>query len=125
MLHSHFGGITDKKADTVSNKIGVVICNLAHQVVAAVDALDEYISSVYTVEEHEASFGHSPVLCCDYKTIKKKEKFCNLTESGKRAFKEYQNSIAAADDNAGGKISHLLETYWGTHACHPNNAPED
>eukprot|EP00957_Ditylum_brightwellii_P191346 14569119-Ditylum_brightwellii.AAC.1 len=39
---------------------GVVICNLAYQVVATVDTLDEYTSSVYTVEEHEASFGHSP-----------------------------------------------------------------
>eukprot|EP00957_Ditylum_brightwellii_P171377 13047037-Ditylum_brightwellii.AAC.1 len=47
-LHSHSSGITDKKADTVSNKIDVVICDLALQVVAAVDALDKCISPVYT-----------------------------------------------------------------------------
>eukprot|EP00957_Ditylum_brightwellii_P135788 10356812-Ditylum_brightwellii.AAC.1 len=94
-FHSHFGGITDKKDDTVSNKIGVVICDLVHQVVAAVDALDEYISSVYSAEEHEASFGCSPVFYCDYKALKKREKFFNLTEGEKRVFKEYQNSIVA------------------------------
>eukprot|EP00957_Ditylum_brightwellii_P157674 12001295-Ditylum_brightwellii.AAC.1 len=123
-LYSHSGGITDKKADTVSNKIGVIICDLVHQVVAAVDALDEYISSVYSVEEYEASFGCSPILYCDYKALKKREKNCNPTEGGKRAFKEYQNSFAAVDDNAG-KISHLLETYWNTYAFHPGNAPEE
>eukprot|EP00957_Ditylum_brightwellii_P153736 11701194-Ditylum_brightwellii.AAC.1 len=103
-MHSHSGGITDKDADTVTNKIGVAVSNLAHQVVAAVDVLDEYISSVYSAEEHEASFGHSPVLYCTYKALEKREKFCNLTEDGKRAFKEYQNFIAAANDNAGGKF---------------------
>eukprot|EP00957_Ditylum_brightwellii_P189235 14403754-Ditylum_brightwellii.AAC.1 len=78
--------------------MGVVKCDLAHQLLAAVDALDEYMSSVYTAEEHKASFGHSPMLYCDYKTLKKREK---------------------------GKISRLLETYWGTHAYHPGNAPDD
>eukprot|EP00957_Ditylum_brightwellii_P068480 5198943-Ditylum_brightwellii.AAC.1 len=58
--HSHSGVITDKKADMVTNKIGIVISDLAHQAVAAVDALDEYISSVYSAEEHETSFGCSP-----------------------------------------------------------------
>ena len=101
-LHSHSSVITDKKSDTVSNKIGVVICDLAHQVVAAVDALDKYISSVYTAEENEASFGGSHVLYCNYKALKKREKFYNLTKGGKRAFKEYESSTAAADDNTGG-----------------------
>eukprot|EP00957_Ditylum_brightwellii_P069295 5260761-Ditylum_brightwellii.AAC.1 len=80
--------------------------DLAHQVVAAVDILDEYISSIYSEEDHEASFGCSPALYCDYKTLEKREKFCNLTEGGKRVFMKYQNSIAAVDDNAGGK-SHI------------------
>eukprot|EP00957_Ditylum_brightwellii_P155675 11850961-Ditylum_brightwellii.AAC.1 len=79
-LHSHSGGITDKEADIVTNKIGVVISDLSHHLVAAVDALDEYISSVYSAEEHEASFGCSPVLYCDYKALEKREKLCNLTE---------------------------------------------
>eukprot|EP00957_Ditylum_brightwellii_P072433 5504772-Ditylum_brightwellii.AAC.1 len=79
------------------------MCDLAHQVVAAVDALDNYISSVYTAEEHEASFGCSSVLYCDYKALKKSEKCCNLTEGGKRSFMDYQSSISAADDNTGTK----------------------
>eukprot|EP00957_Ditylum_brightwellii_P108895 8307293-Ditylum_brightwellii.AAC.1 len=57
---------------------------------------------------------------------KKISKLVNLTEGGKKAFKEYQSSIAAADDNAGGGGEpHLLETYWDMHACHPGNAPDD
>eukprot|EP00957_Ditylum_brightwellii_P013557 1022407-Ditylum_brightwellii.AAC.1 len=51
-LHSHSGGIADKKPDVVTNKIGVIISDLAHQVAAEVDALDEYISSVHLAEEH-------------------------------------------------------------------------
>eukprot|EP00957_Ditylum_brightwellii_P212110 15366976-Ditylum_brightwellii.AAC.1 len=103
---------------------GVVICDLTHQVVATVDALGEYMSSVYTAQGHESSFEHPHVLCCNYKALKKREKVFNLTEGGKRAFTEYQSSIAAVDDNAG-KNSHLLETYLGTNACHPGNAPDD
>ena len=72
MLHSHSGGITDNEADMVTNEIGVVISDLACQVAATVDVLDEYISSVYLAEEHEASFGHSPVLYCDYKALEKR-----------------------------------------------------
>jgi hypothetical protein len=83
-------------------------------VVAAVDALDEYISSVYTDEEHEASFGHSHVLYCDYKALKKREKFYNLTEGEKRAFKEYESSIATADDNTG-KKNHIYSRRIGVH----------
>eukprot|EP00957_Ditylum_brightwellii_P210764 15365362-Ditylum_brightwellii.AAC.1 len=111
-LHSHSGGITDKEADTVKNKIGVVISDLAHQIVAVVDALDEYTSSVYLADEHETTFGCSPMLYCDYKALEKREKFCNLTKGRKIPFKEYQTSIAAADGSAGGKVSHLLETNW-------------
>eukprot|EP00957_Ditylum_brightwellii_P096477 7348174-Ditylum_brightwellii.AAC.1 len=124
-LHSHSGGITNGTLDIVSSKIGDIISELAHQVVAAVDALDKYILSVYFSDKHESSFGHSPLLYCDFKALEKRENFCDLTESRKRAFKEYQSSIAADDDNAGKKISHLLETYWGIHACHPGHAPDD
>eukprot|EP00957_Ditylum_brightwellii_P043196 3273246-Ditylum_brightwellii.AAC.1 len=68
--------------------------------VAAVDALDECILSVYSEKEHEEPFGCSPVLYCDYKAF---EKRMTIQEN----------------------ISHLQDTYWGTHACHPDNTPED
>ena len=57
-------------------------------------------------------FRCSPVLYCDYKALKKREKFCNLTEGGKRVFEEYQSSIAAADDNAGKKF-HIYLRHTG------------
>eukprot|EP00957_Ditylum_brightwellii_P052681 3993780-Ditylum_brightwellii.AAC.1 len=44
-LPTNSGVITGKEADMAMNKIGVAMSDLAHQAIAAVDALDEYISS--------------------------------------------------------------------------------
>ena len=92
----------------------------------AMKPVQQYIRCVYKKRQHEPlGFTSDPSTVYSKDAPAIREKFCKLTAVGKQLWEHYQSSVTAANNTCSEEVAAVLETYFGLHAMHTGNFPED
>eukprot|EP00957_Ditylum_brightwellii_P068937 5232494-Ditylum_brightwellii.AAC.1 len=107
-IHSHLIGNTDGEEDGYTEQIGHIFADLSDGVVAVLLILKTSIEDNHIERKHSKKCDSNPLNTC-----------------GRQVSIEYEETIKLAEEKAGDRNAHVLESYCGLHAMHPGEEPSD